>query len=223
MPFPSNPSANNEDFKLELFNAQKALFVGAHPDDIEFYCGGTVYMMRKKGVDVVFAIATRGGKGKKGAALNKMECLRTQHSHDAAAMLGGARVVLFDYPDKRLAQYIEQFAKDLQDLYEKEKPDILLSWDPDFIYNPHPDHVAAAAAVRKANLPVRHCFYGTYNPNFWIGFDEKTFNVKLNSIWAHKTETPFPYSIYVKRILKKKLSLEGKKVGAEYAEWFRRE
>lgn len=219
----ASPSSNNSLLTSSLFKAGKVLFVGAHPDDIEFYCAGLVYMLRKSGVDVVFAVATRGGKGRSGKAKIRLESLRTKHQHDAAAILGGARVVFFDYPDKNLPLHVEELSEGLRKLIEAEKPDIVFSWDPDWIYNPHPDHVAAAQAADRAALETdsRRCFYGTRSPNLWIGYGEDVFNIKLKSLRAHRTETPWPYFLLAKRFLTKKSAAEGAKISARYAEVYR--
>lgn len=204
-----------------IFEAKRVMFISAHPDDIEFYCGALVYMLRQRGIEIIFAIATRGGKGRAGKAKERLERLRSQHALDAAEILGGANVVLHDYPDKNLSEHIVQFADDLKSLIAKEEPDIIFSWDPDFIYNPHPDHRAAAESGRIAADKRKICNYGTREPNFWFGFDEDIFNVNLKSLRAHRTETPWYYYPLVKRILTKRLVTAGSKTGSKYAEVFR--
>ncbi|MGQ9581352.1 MAG: PIG-L deacetylase family protein, partial [Armatimonadota bacterium] len=57
----NNPLPDNSTLVGKLFHSQRVLFVGAHPDDIEFYCSALVYSLKKRGVDVIFAIGTRGG------------------------------------------------------------------------------------------------------------------------------------------------------------------
>lgn len=215
------PQPNNSALLSEIFEAKKALFVGAHPDDIEFYCGGLVYLMREKGIDVIFAVATRGGKGRGGRAKDRLEGLRSRHQLDAARILGGARVVLYDYPDKDLPSHIDEFARDLKTLIAEEKPDIIFSWDPDYIYNPHLDHQAAAKSARTATEGRDVCFYGTREPNLWLGYGEDVFRVKLRSLRAHRTETPWYFFPLAKRFLVKKSRGEGVAVGSEYAEVFR--
>lgn len=219
----NNPTKDNDRFREELLSTKKVLFVSAHPDDIEFYAAGLVHLLRERGVDVVYAIGTRGGKGRKGAAKARLEGLRTRHQLDAARILGGAKVVFYDYPDKALPAHVREFARDLTQLITKEKPDVVLSWDPDYIYNPHPDHVAAAQAADIAALDrgVRQCFYGTREPNLWIGYGEDVYQLKLRSLRAHKTETPWPYFLLGKRFLVKKSTAEAAKIHAKYAEVFR--
>ena len=218
----ADPPSDNAEQCERLFSVKKALFVGAHPDDIESYCAGLVHMMRRRGADVVFAVGTRGGRGRSGNAKKRLESLRTQHQSDAAEILGGARVVLYDYPDGSLPQFVESFADDLKTLISREKPDAVFSWDPDYIYNPHPDHQAAADSVRIAAAGLNLWYYGTRRPDVWVGYGDDVLRVKLESIRAHRTETPWYYYPLVKRVLVKRLTREGRKIGAKYAEVLRR-
>lgn len=204
-----------------IFSSKKVLFIGAHPDDIEFYCGGLVYMLRQRGIEVIFAIATKGGRGRSGNAKTRLENLRSAHQIDAANILGGAEVVMFDYPDKTLSQYIDLFADDLKKLIDKEKPDVIFSWDPDYIYNPHPDHIAAAKSGKIAGHNLNICYYGTIKSNLSVGYNEDVFLVKLRALKAHRTETPWYYFPIVKMTLRKRQCSQGNIIGFQYAESFR--
>ena len=42
----------------------------AHPDDIDFYCAGTVALMTARGVQADFVLATSGDKGTRDPALS---------------------------------------------------------------------------------------------------------------------------------------------------------
>lgn len=219
----TNPRPENDRLVTRILSAKRALFVSAHPDDVEWYCGALVHEMRSRGTEVTFAIATRGGKGLNGAAKRSLEGLRTRHQGNAARVLGGVEVVLYDYPDKKLPEHIEEFARDVELLIKKEQPDLVFSWDPDHIYNPHLDHQAAARAARIAadRLGSKTCYFGSTEPNVWFGFDDNAFKVKLRSIRAHRTEAPPIWFSLGKRFLLKKSKGEGEKIGAKYAEVFR--
>jgi N,N'-diacetylchitobiose non-reducing end deacetylase len=219
----TNPLPDNARMRDDLFKCKRVLFVGAHPDDIEFYAAGLVHLLRKRGVEVIYAIGTRGGKGRTGRAKLRLEATRTQDQLDAARIAGGAKVVFYDYPDKALPAHVRAFVGDLKDLIRREKPDVVFSWDPDYIYNPHPDHVAAAQAadIATRDMDVRRCFYGTREPNLWIGYGEDVFQLKLKALRAHRTETPWPYFLLGRRFLTRKSVVEGAKIGTKYAEVFR--
>lgn len=217
----TEPTTDNDALRQRIFDAKEVMFVGAHPDDIEFYCGGLVHLLRKAGAQVTFVLATRGGKGRVGGAKKRIEGLRTRHQHDAARILGGVNVIFYDYPDKELPDYVQPLADDLRRLIHREKPDIVFSWDPDYIYNPHPDHQAAARAVEMGAAGSTMCFYGTREPNLWIGYGEDVFRLKLRSLRAHRTETPWYFWPLARRFLTRKSIGEGAKIDARYAEVYR--
>ena len=219
----NSPSPDNDALLGQLFATKKVLFVGAHPDDLEFYCGGLVHTLRQRGIEVTFAIATRGGKGRQGRAKARLEGLRSRHQLDAARILGGVDVALYDYPDKDLPSHVDEFAADLKRLISEKKPDIVFSWDPVFIYNPHLDHQAAARSAKIATdaLDSKVCYYGTREPNLWFGYGEDLFQLKLRSIRAHRTETPWCFYPFARRFVYRKSTGEGAKIGAKYAEVYR--
>jgi LmbE family N-acetylglucosaminyl deacetylase len=48
---------------------KRVLCIVAHPDDIEWFCGGTVLMLARRGVAIDFVLATSGDKGTRDTAL----------------------------------------------------------------------------------------------------------------------------------------------------------
>lgn len=179
-------------------------------------------MLCQHGIDVTYAIATKGGRGKNGEAKKRLEDLRSKYQLDAAEVLGVKNATMFNYPDKGLSEHIQPFARDLITLIERIQPDIIFSWDPDYIYNPHPDHCAAAQAGAIAGEHRNLIFYGTRRPEFRVGYGEDIFQRKIQSLKAHRTETPWYYLPIVKLILKKRHIPQGKIAGFKYAEVFRK-
>lgn len=206
----------------KLLASRNALFIGAHPDDIEFRAGGLVYLMRQRGVEVTFAIATRGGKGLPLLLRKPLERMRERHQGAAAAILGGVNVVFFDYPDGNLPAYVEPFTDDLKALIADLQPEIILCWDPEFISTPHPDHQAAADAARAATKGMNVCWYGTMQPNLWVGLDEEALLMKVRALKANRTETPwFYFDMRLKKRMIGAMRQDGSKIGSDYAETFR--
>lgn len=218
----NRPPADNSIRCESLLSSRRALCVGAHPDDIEYRAGGLVHVMRKRGIEVIFAIATRGGKGWPGPLRRVLEGMRTRHQLRAGEILGGVEVILYDYPDGDLGRHIEPFSNELRSLISSREPDLILSWDPEFISTPHPDHQAAADAVRVTQTDITTCYYGTTQPNLWVGFDEDSLSAKLRALKAHRTETPwFYFDLWQKKRLLAGLRAEGAKIGHPCAETFR--
>src|ERR1700680_5308356 len=72
---------------------KRALCIVAHPDDIEFYCGGTVVKMTGRGVAVDLVLATSGDKGSRDAKRSSAQVakVREQEQEEAARRLGAGR------------------------------------------------------------------------------------------------------------------------------------
>src|SRR5258708_8467483 len=78
---------------------KRALCVVAHPDDIEFYCGGTVLKMTARGVIVDFVLATSGDKGTREGSKSRAEVERLrERDEEAAADVVGVKTGSFLRP-----------------------------------------------------------------------------------------------------------------------------
>jgi len=65
----------------------KVLALGAHPDDLEIFMFGTMAAYATQGAELIFAIATDGAKGGKGAPGTLVRA-RREEARAAAALLG---------------------------------------------------------------------------------------------------------------------------------------
>jgi LmbE family N-acetylglucosaminyl deacetylase len=139
---------------------KRALCIVAHPDDIEFYCGGSVLQMTRGGVAVDFVLATSGDKGARDASKTRAKVARTREREQelAADVLGVKHVAFLRHPDAELVESLElreEFVREIR----ASKPDVLLTFDPNVPYRFHPDHrvvgrVALDAAWPSARDPL---------------------------------------------------------------------
>ena len=117
---------------------RRALCLVAHPDDIEFYCAGSVVLMTRHGATVDFVVATSGDKGARDTkrSREKLARLREREQEVAAAVLGVKRVTFLRHPDAELVESLE-----LREAFVREirttKPDVLLTFDPNVPYQIH--------------------------------------------------------------------------------------
>ena len=120
---------------------ERALAVGAHPDDAEFGAGATIARWADAGTEVTVVIVTDGAKGSWDPAIDPAELAaqRKEEQHDAAKRLGISRVVFFDEPDGELEYTMDLRAK-LALQVRIQRPDVVLSHDPWQRYQLHPDH-----------------------------------------------------------------------------------
>jgi LmbE family N-acetylglucosaminyl deacetylase len=122
---------------------------GAHPDDIEFGCGGVVAKETRAGRPVHFVICSRGE-----AASNGTPAQRAAEASRAAAILGAT----FEFIDLDGDAHLEikaAHAIKLAAILRRLRPAIVLA--PTLVENQHPDHAKLGRLVRDA---IRLARYG---------------------------------------------------------------
>ena len=75
------------------------LAIGAHPDDIELSCGGTLAKYAKLGHKVFTATATNGNIGSATLSMEEIAKIRKEEARRAASIIG-AEYVCLDYDDE---------------------------------------------------------------------------------------------------------------------------
>jgi len=75
------------------------LAIGAHPDDVETSCGGTLAKYAKLGHKVFTATATNGNVGSATLPMDEIAAIRKEEARRAAAHIG-AEYVCLDYDDE---------------------------------------------------------------------------------------------------------------------------
>lgn len=130
----------------------KVLAIGAHPDDIEYYAGGTLAKMIDEGHEVVFVVATDGRNGADGEIeIEELIGIRKKEQEKSAKVIGVKKVIHLDYEDGSLEDNIKGLKQDLLDILVKEQPSIVFTFDPQKQYilheDFHPDHRSLAVAA----------------------------------------------------------------------------
>jgi LmbE family N-acetylglucosaminyl deacetylase len=139
---------------------ERVLVVLAHPDDPEFYCGGTVARWCAEGRQVDYCLLTRGDKGADDPAADGEALARTreQEQRNAARHLGVHQVQFLDHPDGYLVPDLA-LRKDIVRVLRQVRPDSVVTCDPTNFYPHttyinHPDHRAAGHATLDAIFPA---------------------------------------------------------------------
>jgi LmbE family N-acetylglucosaminyl deacetylase len=131
--------------------SRKVLVLAAHPDDAEFFAGGTLAKMVAAGAQVATLIATNGDKGSFELDAARLAEVRRMETLRAAGVLGVQEVVFLDHHDGELDQLEpgrlrEQFVRAVRE----RRPDVLFTFDPFAPFEDHPDHRAVAFAALEA-------------------------------------------------------------------------
>jgi N-acetylglucosamine malate deacetylase 1 len=124
------------------------LAFGAHPDDIEFGCGGVIAKETQAGSRAHFVVCSHGESATHGTPAE-----RTQEAEKAAALLGATIEFIDLGGDAHLTATVENALK-LAAIVRRLRPQILLA--PTTVENQHPDHVVVGHLARDAARLARY-------------------------------------------------------------------
>jgi len=124
------------------------LAFGAHPDDIEFGCGGIIARETLAGRPVHLVICSRGESGTNGTPAE-----RTAEAEKAAELLG-ATLEFVELDGDAHLEIRSAHAIALAAIIRRSKPAIVLA--PTLEQNQHPDHWRLAQLVRDATRLARY-------------------------------------------------------------------
>jgi LmbE family N-acetylglucosaminyl deacetylase len=113
----------------------KVVVCGAHPDDPETGCGGTMALYSKLGHEVVALYLTRGERGISGKTESEAAEIRTKEAVEACKILN-ARPVFVGQIDGKCEINDDRYDEFLR-VIEAETPDIVFTHWP---IDSHPDH-----------------------------------------------------------------------------------
>jgi len=145
----------NEDLPLA---PTRVLAVGAHPDDVEYFAGGTLLRLREGGARAALVICTDGARG--GRNLVDASGTRRAEQDQAAAALGAESWIGLGHPDGELAAG-EPLRGELVAEIRRLRPELVLAHDPRTAWTTigglaqpgHSDHRAAGQALLDAVYP----------------------------------------------------------------------
>ena len=124
------------------------LAFGAHPDDIEFGCGGVVAKETRAGRAAHFVICSRGEAGTHGTPAQ-----RVAEAKKSAALLGATVEFVELDGDAHLEVRVAHAIK-LAGILRRMRPGIVLA--PSLVENQHPDHARLGLLVRDAARLARY-------------------------------------------------------------------
>jgi LmbE family N-acetylglucosaminyl deacetylase len=144
----------------ETWIPERALFIYAHPDDIEYTVAGTAARWAGHGCEVVYVVITNGGAGSHddGMTPARLAQIRQQEQQAAADVVGARACIFLGYPDGLLQPTLE-LRKQLVRLIRIHRPNVVVCGDPRIYFSGdtyinHPDHRAAAVAALEAVFPA---------------------------------------------------------------------
>ncbi len=171
------------------------LAIGAHPDDVEGSCGGTLAKYAKQGHKVFTATTTNGNIGSATLPMDEIARIRKEEARRAAAVIG-AEYLCLDYDDEMF--YDDRSVRvNMINLIRYCKPDVILTHSP---HDYNPDHeltskivndVAVMIPIAKIETPNKPCdkipLLAYFEPVRGIGFIPNEY-VDITDVWETKLE-----------------------------------
>ena len=158
------------------------LAIGAHPDDIEFGCGGSLIKYSQRGHRLFLLVMTGGGSGASS---------ETRMVEQAAArqVLGAEEIFWGGYQDTHLGVDAEMIKK-IESVIASVKPEFIFCHFPD---DTHQDHRHLAQAVMSATRYIRNVLFyegpttQNFDPQVYVDVAD-TLEVKLEALRAHRSQ-----------------------------------
>lgn len=216
----------------------RVLAVGAHPDDLEFLCAGTLARYADRGDQVIMAIATNGEVGSPSLSKKEISEIRRKETEESARIIG-AELIWMDFPDEFLFEDKSTRLKFIQ-MIRQANPDLI------FVHNPndyHSDHVYSSQIVVNARMMVTVPNIKTESPPmkkmptiyFMDSIDGKGFNPeehvdisnfieeKKQMLSCHRSQVEWlknQYGITPVEFMERRVKARGLESGFGYAEGF---
>ena len=144
---------------LAEHEVERALVIVAHPDDAEFWAGGTIAHWVDAGVAVTYCVLTDGETGGYDASIRRDDIphIRRAEQQKAAAWLGVKDVRFFGLAEGELQPGDMQLRRELVALIRDARPQRIITWSPEWNWprfrSCHPAHLPAGALVLSAIYP----------------------------------------------------------------------
>lgn len=168
-------------------NKKIILAIGAHPDDVEFGCAGTLAKLRAEGGQLNILTLSLGAQGGN-PSIRKKEA-------QVAAKLQGAKLFLGNLADTKITNSIETI-RSIEEILDQVKPTHVYTHT---FFDSHQDHRSIYQATITACRQTPNVFgYLTpsstvdFRPNIFINIDEYI-DTKLKVISAFSSQNVRPY------------------------------
>lgn len=158
------------------------LAIGAHPDDIEIGCAGTVMKFKEKGCGLYHMVVTCG--------LDGDDEVRRQEQERAAKITGADDLFWGRFKDTRLGVNIRKLIDSIENVMKKMKPDFIFV---NYPKDTHQDHRYLAEATISAARNTRNIlFYEVptsidFNPNVFVDISQ-FMERKIEALTAHASQ-----------------------------------
>lgn len=223
---PAEPEPPVDPETDRLFSAgAKVAIVAAHPDDPEFYIGGTLKHLANRGANLSVVLSTDGDKGYYLLAdADRNRRVRRHEALEAARLVNCDDVAFLGYPDGRMRADEDSIQRIMREL-QRIEPDYVLTFDPE---RPerfrHRDHrltgVATAEALRRIGFTGWALYFSTATPNYGVPITDE-WEFKRTLLAAHPSQFQGKRLQFIENMVYSTAITQGRRFNADLAEAFR--
>ena len=165
-----------------MIQTMNILAIGAHPDDIEYGCAGTMIKYAERGHHIFLMVLTSGQEG------GSTE-IRQQEQEAAAEIMKVQKVFWGNYHDTQLPLNKELIEK-IEEVLGEVKPDLILV---NYGDDTHQDHRILTQATMSATRYVRNVLFfevpttQNFNPQVFVDISD-TLERKFKVLEAHASQ-----------------------------------
>lgn len=174
---------------IQVVQPMRILAIGAHPDDLEIACGGTIAKLADAG-HIVHAIVMCNGKNGGDASVRPIE------ARNGAIFMGISQIDVHDFTDTELSKHEVDLVQTIERKINSFEPNVILTHS---CNDQHQDHLAVHVATLRAarRHPSVLCYESPsttrdFNPSFFVDLSDYV-NVKVHAVEQHKDQLNKPY------------------------------
>ena len=200
------------------------LAVGAHPDDVEIGCGGTIACHVEKGDSVIIVVMIEPVSSHYSGRVIRSKDEGETEEKEAAKVLG-AKLINLGFKDKYVP-YSGETIEAINKIIDDHKIDIIYTH---WLHDTHQDHKRTAESVISAGRYVKDILM--YEPEYpagrsFLGFRNQyyvditsEFETKMNALKQHKSQIR-RYGDDFLEAVEARARHRGYEIGSKYAECF---
>lgn len=219
----SAPVTDSSKNKSRSHKKLKVIFSGAHPDDPECGCGGTMALYAERGHEVISLYLTRGEAGISGKSHQESAKIRTKEVEKACSILKVQPKFIGQIDGN--TEITEKRYEETRKLFKIEKPDLVFNHWP---IDGHRDHRANSLLIYDAWLSLGktftlfyyEVFSGTqsqlFQPSHYVNISSSA-DQKKAAITAHKSQNMENYYSDYRLLIDR---FRGMEYNCRYAEAF---
>jgi LmbE family N-acetylglucosaminyl deacetylase len=204
----------------------KLLAIGAHLDDIEIGCGGTLAQAVRSGWETHMLVLSHSDYSDLDGTVFRTDDQGMREGKEAARRLGGVELEVLGFPTKQIP-YDFHVVEAIEVSLRRVKPDVILTHWP---HDTHQDHratsLASISAARYFNsilfyepMTPSGRSYSPFRPQVYVAVPPDAVQAKRESLLAHESQYQKYGDIWLDAVIARGVH-RGYEIGVGHAECY---